>query len=175
MKLIIWLGNPGTQYRYTRHNIGFLCVDFFQQHWDFSEWKDSKFSALISEGMVAGEKILLVKPLTFMNLSGNAVQAILGFYKLTPSDIVVISDDIDMEFAKIRKRESWSHWGQNGLRDIIAKIGTSDFLRIKIGIGRHPIMSVSDWVLSKLTAEECAQLETEVFPEVAARCKSLWS
>ena len=102
-----------------------------------------------------------------MNLSGEAVASITHFYKIDPSrDVVVISDDIDMEFAKVRKREQGSHGGQNGLRDIITKLGTDGFTRIKIGIGRHEKYEVSDWVLSKFTKEEQKMLETEVFEKV---------
>lgn len=101
-----------------------------------------------------------------MNLSGNAVSQICHFYKISPKDIIVISDDIDMDFGKVRAREKGSHGGQNGLRDIITKLGTNEFLRIKIGVGRHEKMSVSDWVLSRFTSEELFALESEIFPKV---------
>ena len=98
-----------------------------------------------------------------MNLSGDSIASIVNFYKLDPkTDILIISDDIDMEFAKVRYRKEWSHGGQNGLRDISLKIGTHEFSRIKIGIGRHEKYSVSDWVLSKFTKEEVCMLKDEV-------------
>lgn len=107
-----------------------------------------------------------------MNLSGDTVASIVNFYKLDPKrDILVISDDLDMEFAKVRYREKGSHGGQNGLRDIIAKLGTDEFPRIKIGIGRHEKYEVVDWVLSKFTHEEITQLEEEVFPKVKEHVK----
>ena len=102
-----------------------------------------------------------------MNLSGQSVLSLVNFYKLDPKrDILIISDDIDMEFAKVRFREKWSHGGQNGLRDIITKLGIDEVARIKIGIGRHEKYSVSDWVLSRFQREEQEKLESEVFPKV---------
>lgn len=97
-------------------------MDYLQKQWEYSAWADSKFSACISEGKYGSEKVLLVKPMTYMNLSGNAVSALVQFYKLDiTTDILVISDDIDMEFAKVRFRREGNHGGQNGLKDIIAK------------------------------------------------------
>jgi PTH1 family peptidyl-tRNA hydrolase len=164
MKLIIWLGNPGSQYKNTRHNIGFIMIDSF-----FDEFKsDRKFKASIStNSTIFGKWVIGMKPETYMNLSGDAVSAIVSFYKLDPChDILVISDDIDMEFGKVRFRSEWSHGGQNGLRDISTKLGTNEFTRIKIGIGRHEHMNVSDWVLSQFSSEEISTLEKEVFPKV---------
>lgn len=144
-------------------------MDFLCSEWDFSDFSDSNFQALIAEKNIAGEKILLVKPLTFMNLSGNAVSKILNFYKIPKENLLVISDDIDMDFGKIRLREKWSHGGQNGLRDIIAKLGTDEFSRLKIGIGRDERFAVADWVLSKFSSDEKNILQTEIFPEVLVR------
>jgi PTH1 family peptidyl-tRNA hydrolase len=114
--------------------------------------------------------------MTFMNLSWNAITSIVNFYKLDPKkDILVLSDDLDMEFGKVRFREKWSHWGQNGLRDIITKLGTDEFARIKIGIGRHEKFEVVDWVLSKFQKDEIETLENEVFPKVEDIIKKwLW-
>lgn len=164
MKLIIWLGNIGEKYSKTRHNVGFLCADFLQKNWNFTDFTDSKFSALISEGTIWWEKIIIAKPTTFMNLSGNSISQLVNFYKIPLENILVISDDIDMEFGKIRLRDKWSHGGQNGLRDIIAKLGTDQFTRLKIGIGRHEFMSVADWVLSKFANNEIEILSTQFFP-----------
>ncbi len=142
-------------------------MDLFYEAHDFDTWQNSKFDALISEGNIAGEKIILVKPTTFMNLSGQSVAKIVNFYKLdTASDILIISDDIDMEFGKVRLRAKGSHGGQNGIRNIIDRLGTSEFHRLKIGIGRHAHMSVSDWVLSKFTSTEFSTLSTEIFDTV---------
>lgn len=164
MKLIIWLWNPGKQYQNTRHNIGFILVDSF-----FDNFKiEKKFNSLIStESIIFGGWVIWVKPETFMNLSGDAVATIVSYYKLDPKkDILIISDDIDMEFGKVRFRLEWSHGGQNGLRDIAFKTGTTEFSRIKVGIGRHENYSVSDWVLSKLTDDELKIIETTVREKV---------
>lgn len=175
MKIIIWLGNIGEKYHFTRHNSGFLAIDFLQKFFKFEDFKDSKFSAKISEWNIAWEKIILVKPTTFMNLSGEAVVKIMNFYKIEKSNILVISDDIDMDFGKIRYREKWSHGGQNWLRDIITKIGDDNFARIKIWIWRHPQIPVSDWVLSRFQKEELENLEKHIFAEVLTKVEEfLW-
>lgn len=122
---------------------------------------------MTSEGVIEGGKIILLKPTTFMNLSGESVGNLLHFYKLDPSqDMLILSDDIDMEFAKVRYRKVWSHGGQNGIRSIIEHLGSDQFSRIKIGIGRDDRYSVSDWVLSRFTTEEQKILQSEVFSRV---------
>lgn len=166
MKLIIWLGNPWKQYKNTRHNIGFMMIDTIFEN--FKEEK--KFKSLISNSsLIPGISLWVVgvKPETYMNLSGDTVSALVSFYKLDPQkDILIISDDIDMEFWKVRFRKEWSHGGQNGLKDIITKLGTNQLARIKIGIGRDERYSVSDWVLSQITSDEKIRLEKEIFPKV---------
>ena len=120
MKCIIGLGNPGKEYVHTRHNIGYMMIDLLRRNMDFGEWSDSKFQGIVSLGSFAGEKILLLKPTTFMNLSGQSVSSLTHFYKLDPArDVLILSDDIDMDFAKVRFRTKGSHGGQNGLRSII--------------------------------------------------------
>jgi peptidyl-tRNA hydrolase, PTH1 family len=176
MKVIIGLGNPGKKYENTRHNVGFLAVEYLRQKFAWSEWEDApRFHSVKSELSIMDYPLSIIKPLTFMNLSGDAVASIVNYYKLDPKkDILVISDDLDMEFAKVRYREKWSHGGQNGLRDIIAKLGTDEFTRIKIGIGRHEKYEVSDWVLSKFSKEEMKKLE-ELFEEkIIAHIKIFW-
>lgn len=150
-----------------------MMIEQIQKTWNFADWKDSKFHGVISEGIHNGEKILLLKPTTYMNLSGQSVASIVAFYKLdSKSDLCIISDDIDMDFGKVRFRKDGSHGGQNGLRDIIEKLGTNEFARIKIGIGRDDRYSVSDWVLSNFTKDEKTLLETEVFPSVKEKIQS---
>jgi peptidyl-tRNA hydrolase, PTH1 family len=168
MKVIVWLGNPGKKYENTRHNVGYMMVDLLQKKWGGSEWEESRFSGMISEYKTdIWESIIFLKPTTFMNLSGDAVANIVHYYKLDPStDLIVISDDIDMEFGKVRKREKWSHGGQNGLRDIIAKLWTDQFTRIKIGIGRDERYQVADWVLSKFTKDEQGIIASEIYASV---------
>ena len=125
---------------------------------------------MTSEGVIEGGKIILLKPTTFMNLSGESVGNVLHFYKLDPSqDMLILSDDIDMEFAKVRYRNVWSHGGQNGIRSIIEHLGSDQFSRIKIGIGRDDRYSVSDWVLSRFTNEEQKILQSEVFESVLVK------
>lgn len=165
MKLIVWLGNPWKEYANTRHNVGFLFADFLRNSWGFEDWKDSKFKGVISEGTLKWEKIILLKPTTFMNLSGESVSALVNFYKIPLGNILVLSDDIDMDFWKIRFREKWSSGGQNGLKSIAQNLWTEEFARQKIGIGRDDRYSVSDWVLSKFTSEEGDCLNKEVFIE----------
>ena len=165
MKMIVWLGNPGKKYAHTRHNVGFLAVEYIQKTLGAEDWQNSRFQALIAKT----PDILFIKPITYMNLSGDAVRSIAHFYKIPLRDILILSDDIDMEFGKVRYREKWSHGGQNGLRDIITKMWGDTLARIKIGIGRSEYMNTADWVLSRFTTTELKYLEDTVFPEVADR------
>ena len=164
MKLIIWLGNPGEKYALTRHNVGFMFLDFFVKQENFWDWKyESKFLADISEGNFKWEKIILIKPQTFMNLSGTSIQKICQFYKLEASNFLVIYDDKDMDFGKIRVRETGSAWGHNGIKDII-KYFWDSWKRIKIRVWKTPEKyDTADWVLSKFSEEELIDLENEVF------------
>jgi peptidyl-tRNA hydrolase, PTH1 family len=163
MKLIVWLGNPGKEYAATRHNVGFLFAEFLRNAWDFEDWKDSKFKGIISEGTLKWEKVILLRPTTFMNLSGESVSALVNFYKIPLSDILVLSDDIDMEFGKSRLRIKGSSGGQNGLKSITSHLGTDEFSRLKIWIGRDNRYTVADWVLSKFTIGELRDLEGVFF------------
>ena len=135
MKLWIGLGNPGAQYAQNRHNIGFMAVERIASDHGFSPWK-SKFQGQISEGTLAGEKILLLKPGTFMNLSGQAVGEAARFHKLTPADITVFHDEIDLAPAKIKLKSGGGHAGHNGLRSIHAHLDDS-YARVRLGVG-HP-------------------------------------
>lgn len=152
----------------TRHNVGFLFVDFLRDAWGFEDWKDSRFKGVISEGIIKGEKVILLKPMTYMNLSGEAVVILVNFYKIPKEDILVLSDDIDMDFGKIRIRDKGSSGGQNGLKSIVSHLGTDEFSRLKIGIGRDDRYSVSDWVLSKFTDEEKQILQKEIFMDASS-------
>ena len=134
MKVVIGLGNPGKKYEKTRHNIGFIAVDNLRKKMNISDERE-KFQALISEKNIDGEKVIFLKPQTFMNLSGNSVIEIVNFYKLDPKkDIIVIYDDMDLSFGDIRIREKGSSGGHNGIKSIISHIG-EEFIRIKCGIG----------------------------------------
>lgn len=149
MKVIIGLGNPGKQYEKTRHNVGFLVIDKVADRLGL-KFTTRKFKALMCETFVAGEKVLLVKPQTYMNLSGESVQEILNYYNLDEEDIIVITDDLDLEIGKIRLREKGSSGGQKGVQNIIDRLGTNKFLRLKVGIGNNKLISTADYVLGKL-------------------------
>jgi PTH1 family peptidyl-tRNA hydrolase len=135
MIIIVGLGNPGTQYAFNRHNIGFMAVDALQRTPSFSPWS-KKFKAAISEGEIAGEKVLLIKPLTFMNLSGEAVGEAMRFYKVKISDIIAIHDELDLVAGRARIKVGGGHGGHNGLKSIDAHCG-KDYRRLRLGIG-HP-------------------------------------
>ena len=140
MRLIVGLGNPGPQYFNTRHNFGFLALNYLQDSLsDFSGWQiDDQFKALLSEGQIDGQKILLAKPQTFMNNSGQAVKLLADFYKLTPSDIIVLHDDLDLALGEIRLSQNVSAGGHQGAASIIKELGTQDFLRLRLGIKIKP-------------------------------------
>lgn len=135
MKLIVGLGNPGAKYARNRHNIGFMAVDRIAEDHGFSPWK-SKFQGQISEGRLGSEKVLLLKPETFMNRSGQSVGEAMRFYKLAPEDVIVIHDELDLAPGKARVKQAGGHAGHNGLRSIHAHIGDS-YGRVRLGIG-HP-------------------------------------
>lgn len=136
MKLIIGLGNPGSEYFNTRHNFGFLILNYFQDSTpDFSAWQaDNKFKALISEGQANGEKILLVKPQTFMNNSGQDIRLLTDFYKISPADIIILHDDMDIVLGETRLSQNASAGGHKGVASIIKELGTQDFTRLRLGI-----------------------------------------
>lgn len=135
MFLVVGLGNPGQAYADNRHNIGFMAADEIVRRHGFSPWR-AKFQGEISEGTVSGHKVLLLKPMTFMNLSGNAVLASASFYKIVPADIIVFHDEIDLAPGKLRVKRGGGHAGHNGLRSIHAQIG-ADYARVRMGVG-HP-------------------------------------
>ena len=142
MKLIVGLGNIGNKYDNTRHNIGFTMLNFIFDNWlrkeNFSDWKETKkFQAFISEGNLNAEKIILAKPTTFMNNSGEAVQLLLNFYKIAPQDLIIIHDDLYLLFGNYKIQTDRSSAGHNGVQSIIEKIGTQSFTRIRLGIGKE--------------------------------------
>lgn len=139
MKLIVGLGNPGREYERTRHNAGFLFLDFLRESWNFESFQPTpKWKGSVSAGLWNGEKILLVKPETFMNRSGECVADIMAFFKLTPTDIVVIHDDLDIAPGSFKVASGSGAAGHNGVADLIEKLGTKEFTRIRVGIGRPP-------------------------------------
>ncbi len=169
MKIITGLGNPGTRYEQTRHNAGFLALDFFMKTHETIQCQ-SKFNAQICEYHEDGEKIFLVKPQTFMNLSGEAVQEICAFYKVdTAKDLLVIHDEKDLKFEVLKTTDGSSSAGHNGVQNIIDELGHKDFARIRIGVETREADSpipTDDFVLQKFTEEELAILEEKILPEV---------
>ena len=155
MKLIIGLGNPGNNYENTRHNMGWMAIDRFAKNNNIEMHLEPKFQGIIGNIVVNGEKTLLLKPVTFMNLSGESVIKVMNFYKIESDDILVISDDLDSPLGRIRLRSKGSAGGHNGHKNIIENIGTENYKRIKLGIDRSDVISVIDWVLKKYTKEEC--------------------
>ena len=162
-KLIVGLGNPGSKYHETRHNVGFMVVDQLAKEEGLSFSSDKIFQADVATTFINGEKVFLVKPTTFMNESGKAVQALLAYYGLDQEDLLVIYDDLDMEVGKIRLRQTGSAGGHNGIKSIIAQIGNQDFKRVKIGIGRpQKGMTVIHHVLGHFGSDERIRIDGTV-------------
>ena len=142
MKVIVGLGNPGREYAQTKHNVGFMLVDALADKLGLAAWQE-KFDALIAEGRLGTEKILLVKPQTYMNDSGRAVGPLMNWYKLSPEDLIVAHDDMDIPAGTIRIRKKGSAGGHNGIKSVLAHLGDEHFSRVMIGIGRH----LAGWTL----------------------------
>lgn len=159
--LIVGLGNPGDEYRSTRHNAGFMTIDEIAR--DIGAQVDhAKFHALTGEAVIGGVRVLLMKPMTMMNASGVAVGEAAKFYKLSPDHVLVFSDDITLAPGRLRVRARGSAGGHNGLKSIIEHLGSEDFPRIRLGVGEkpHPEMDLADWVLSNFTAPEKLSLHS---------------
>jgi len=159
MKLIVGLGNPGKQYDQTRHNIGFEVIDNLSDRLNIP-LDQSKFKGIYGVGYVNGERVFLLKPLTYMNLSGESIRAVMDYFDIDVEDLVVIYDDLDLPVGKIRLRQKGSAGGHNGIKSTIAHVGTQNFNRIRIGIDRPTNgMKVSDYVLGRFSKEEQDVLE----------------
>ncbi|MBD8974428.1 MAG: aminoacyl-tRNA hydrolase [Clostridiales bacterium] len=158
--IIAGLGNPGAKYEMTRHNAGFLAIDMLAMKQN-KEIKRLKFHALTCDAEIEGKKCLLMKPQTFMNNSGEAIGEAAKFYKIPPQNIIVLSDDISLDVGRIRIRRKGSAGGHNGLKSIIAHLGSEDFPRVKIGVGKKPnaYMDLADWVLGRFPKELEPQLK----------------
>ena len=161
--LVVCLGNPGKQYETTRHNVGFLTADVLANRWGISVRK-LKFKALYAEAQLSGKRIVLLKPQTYMNLSGEAVRQAADFYKIPPERIIVIADDTALPPGRLRIRRRGSAGGHNGLKNIIAQLGTDEFPRIKIGVGLppHPDYEMMEWVLGTPVGKEKAEVERAI-------------
>lgn len=158
--LVVGLGNPGLQYENTRHNAGFMSVDLFMKK-KGGDFNKSKMQAVFGECRVGSNRVLVVKPQTYMNNSGAAVSQIANFYKIPLDKILVVCDDINLDIGQVRIRRKGSDGGQRGMRDIIEVFGSTDIARIKIGVGKkpHPDYDLADWVLSKFPQSDKENLD----------------
>ena len=155
MKLIVGLGNPGQEYRDTRHNVGFMVADALVERWRVSDQWREKLEALQIKTAVGDEPVIILKPLTFMNLSGQAVTALAGFYKIEPADVFIVTDDVALPLGKLRARREGGAGGHNGLKSIIQHLGTRAFPRMRVGVGRGANgRDLSDHVLGRFEAAE---------------------
>lgn len=172
--ILVGLGNPGKEYERTRHNAGFMAMDYISGRCG-AKIDRAKFSALVGEATINGKRVLLMKPQTFMNSSGEAVSAATKFYKIAPENIIVISDDVSLDVGRVRVRRKGSHGGQKGLKSIQECLGTEDYQRIKIGVGAkpHPDYDMAAWVLSTFEPKDIEAI-SENYPRIYdGLCKML--
>ena len=155
MKLIVGLGNPGKEYENTRHNIGFMFLNYFPGN----NFDREKFNSLYCNQKINGEDVIFIKPLTYMNLSGNSVREWVNFYKISNEDILVIQDDLDMELGKIKLKYKSSSGGHNGIKSVINSLGTDEIPRLKVGISNDKLRDTKDYVLSKFSKEDLEVLD----------------
>ncbi len=166
MHLVVGLGNPGREYERSRHNVGFLVADALREEAGFPDYKQ-KFSGVWTRGTFGGGQLALLKPQTFMNLSGDSVQPAMAFLKVAPADVIVVHDELDLPWQDVRLKVGGGHAGNNGIRSIIQRLGTPDFVRVRVGIGKPPAGfrgSGADWVLSDFDGSERAEM-----PDVIGR------
>jgi len=164
MRLLVGLGNPGKEYALTRHNMGFMAVDEIVRRFSFTPWKKG-FKGQVCAGEIGGEKVVLLKPETFMNLSGEAVQEAVHFYKLTPADVIVFHDELDLPVGKMKVKVGGSPAGHNGLKSIDSHIGP-DYMRVRIGVDNDKNIPTADYVLGKPSPDDFKILENE-FNQIA--------
>ena len=157
--LIVFLGNPGLKYEQTRHNAGFMTADALEKELGV-KINRSRFKALTATATIGGESVMLMKPQTYMNLSGEAVIQAVKFYKIAPENVLVVSDEMSLPIGKLRIRTKGSAGGHNGLKNIIAQLGTDSFPRIRLGVGAppHPDYDVADWVLSVFRGKDLEEM-----------------
>jgi peptidyl-tRNA hydrolase, PTH1 family len=164
VKLIVGLGNVGKEFIGTRHNIGFEIVGTFARQQDLPEWQEKKkFKSILTERFMNGQKIILAKPTTYMNASGEAVKALCDFYKIAPRDVIVIHDELDLPFETVKTKRGGGSAGNNGIKSIIAAIG-EDFARIRVGIKNDQLekMDAADFVLAKFSKDEKKHLDAVI-------------
>jgi peptidyl-tRNA hydrolase, PTH1 family len=158
--MLVGLGNPGREYRRNRHNVGFMAIEQIAERARI-ELRTRKFNATMGQGTFGGRKVVLLMPETYMNLSGDSVQPAMAFYKVAREDLIVLHDEIDLPFGKLQVKDGGGHGGHNGLRSIAARVGSTEFGRIRIGVGRpqNSNVPVADYVLSDFYGEETRALE----------------
>lgn len=171
MKLIVGLGNPGKEYEKTRHNSGFLAMDILADMCNISI-STNKFNALIGQTRIGMESVILMKPLTYMNLSSQAVSQIVAYYHIDPSDILVLHDDMDIPVGSVRIRKKGSSGGQKGMRSIIQALQTEEIARIRIGVGHDSHGNVPDYVLSAVPKSQQADFQNAL--EISAKAAYAW-
>jgi len=159
MYLIFGLGNPGSRYQFTRHNIGFMVLEKIATQWEV-ELKQKSFDALWNSGKVAGLNVLLAMPQTYMNLSGNAVRKLLAYFKADVNNLIVIHDDLDLPFGTVRLKTGGGNAGHKGLKSIVTCLGSADFMRVRLGIGKPSDKSrIEDYVLERFESKEASELQ----------------
>lgn len=161
MKLIVGLGNPGKEYKKTRHNVGFMVIDNYLMNKKIMNVK-TKFSGEYADIVMNGEKVIFLKPQKYMNLSGEVVKAFVDFYKVPINDILIVNDDLDMECGKIRLRDKGSSGGHNGLKNIEYNLGTNEYKRLKIGVGNNKNIDTKDYVLGNFSEQELKLIDFSV-------------
>lgn len=163
MYIIAGLGNPGSKYEKTRHNMGFDVIDELVEEYNVPG-SGVKFDAMYGKGRIGSEKVILVKPLSFMNLSGGPIRAMVDYFKIDPeSELIVVYDDIDLEPGQLRIRKKGSAGGHNGMKDIIQKLGTQNFMRVKVGVGAKPKgWDLADYVLGRFSGEERKHIDEAI-------------
>ncbi len=166
MWLIVGLGNPGVRYARTRHNIGFMVLDRLAESLGLSFREKTDYR--VCSGSISNHKVVLMEPLTFMNRSGSAVKKVFSGYTVPPEQVIVICDDLDLETGRLRIRKSGSSGGHNGVESVIQNLGTRDFIRVRIGIGRDPLIPAEDYVLSRFRKDENALIKEAVSSAVDA-------
>jgi PTH1 family peptidyl-tRNA hydrolase len=154
MKLIVGLGNPGREYTNTRHNVGFNFIDYYLDYRNITDTWSKKFDGLYIQTNLNGEKVIFLKPQTFMNLSGNSVRKVMDYFNIEVDDILIVSDDLDLSIGNFKLRPSGSSGGHNGLKSIESNIGTSNYKRLKIGISNDKGIDTKDYVLGNISKED---------------------
>lgn len=176
MKLLVGLGNPGPRYEATRHNAGFLMLNYLAEEAGIRwEGVSSKFNGDIGRGQIERESCFLLKPMTFMNLSGRSVGAAMRYLKIESKELIVFYDDVDVPAGKVKARVGGGHGGHNGVRSIMEETGIRDFHRIKLGVGRPPEQwDTADWVLAPMSEHEVSVLKDGMLKDVKVRLKQIF-